>query len=81
MKRTRPKQIININKHIIAKNLKHGTNEPPVRVSRGQHGKPRYGHKAIIDGPSTIVYSPDKPLKCGARVWIETDESVNVRVE
>lgn len=20
-----------------------------------------------------VVYSPDKPLSCGARVWIETD--------
>jgi hypothetical protein len=26
-----------------------------------------------IDGPCQIVYSPEKPLSCGATVWIETD--------
>jgi hypothetical protein len=25
-----------------------------------------------------IVYSPDKPLDCGARVWIETYHEVEV---
>ena len=33
-------------------------------------------HEAIIDGPCRVVYSPDKPLSCGARVWIETDAEV-----
>jgi len=23
-----------------------------------------------------VVYSPDKPLSCGARVWIETDTDI-----
>ncbi len=25
---------------------------------------------------ASVVYSPDKPLSCGARVWIETDSEV-----
>ncbi len=25
-----------------------------------------------IKGPSTVVHRPDKPLSCGARVWVET---------
>lgn len=29
-----------------------------------------------IDGPCVIRYSPDKPLSCGARVWIEADAQV-----
>jgi hypothetical protein len=33
----------------------------------------RYAHEVIINGPSRLVYSPDKPLSCGAKVWIETD--------
>ena len=32
----------------------------------------RYAHEVRIEGPSKIVYRPDKPLSCGARVWIET---------
>jgi len=24
------------------------------------------------------VYSPDKPLSCGAKVWIETEEEVTI---
>jgi hypothetical protein len=25
-----------------------------------------------------VVYSPDKPLSCGARVWIETEADVEI---
>ena len=38
-------------------------------------------HKANnvhIHGPWKVIYSPDKPLKCGARVWIETDALVDL---
>ena len=35
-----------------------------------------YCHEAIIDGPCRVVYSPDAPLSCGARVWIETESEV-----
>jgi hypothetical protein len=31
-----------------------------------------------IKGPSKLVYSPDKPLSCGARVWVETEAEVEV---
>ena len=30
-----------------------------------------------IKGPSRMIYSPDKPRKCGAKLWIETDADVN----
>jgi hypothetical protein len=33
-----------------------------------------------IHGSSKVVYSPDKPLSCGARVWIETQADVEVIV-
>jgi hypothetical protein len=38
----------------------------------------QYAHRVKIDGPCVVVYSPDKPLSCGARVWIETDSTVEV---
>jgi hypothetical protein len=31
-----------------------------------------------IEGPSEVIYSPDKPLRCGAHVWIETEGEVQV---
>ena len=31
-----------------------------------------------IDGPSKMIYSPDKPLKCGAKLWIETEADVQL---
>jgi hypothetical protein len=31
-----------------------------------------------IKGPSRVVYSPDKPLSCGAHVWIETESEVEI---
>ena len=37
-----------------------------------------YGHEVYVDGPCKIVYSPDKPLSCGAKVWIETQDEVRV---
>jgi len=38
----------------------------------------KYGSNVVINGPSKVIYSPDKPLGCGAKVWIETDSDVLV---
>ena len=35
-----------------------------------------YCSEVFIDGPCRVVYSPDKPLSCGAKVWIETESEV-----
>ena len=35
----------------------------------------------IIKGDSKVVYRPDKPLSCGAKVWIETEGEVEVIVQ
>jgi hypothetical protein len=37
-----------------------------------------YAHEVRILGESKIVYSADKPLSCGAKVWIETEAQVEV---
>lgn len=59
-----------INKHIVKKNAKHGTNEPPISIQTSR-GVER-AHEVFIGGTSRLVYRPDNPLKCGASVWIET---------
>jgi hypothetical protein len=30
----------------------------------------------IINKHTKVVYRPDKPLSCGAKVWIETTEPI-----
>jgi len=67
---------IHINKHRIASNRKHGTNEPIITVKTYKSN--RYAHQVVIHGPSKLVYSPDKPLSCGAHVWLETNAEVEV---
>lgn len=62
---------INVNKHVIARNARSGSDEPPVRISKGKAGKPVYCHEASIPHGSRIVYSANEPiLKCGARLVI-----------
>ena len=68
------KSRIHVNQHIIKKNSKTGQREPVLTVKQGK--KNTYGHSVQILGPSTVIYSPDKPLSCGAKVWIETESEV-----
>jgi len=68
------KSIIHVNQHVIRANKKNGTCDPVITVKQGK--KNTYAHEVEILGPSRVVYSPDKPLSCGARVWIETTSEV-----
>ena len=68
------KTIIHINKNLIQQNEKRSTRFPVCRVEI--NGKIWYGSKVDILGPSKMIYSPDKPRKCGAKLWIETDSDV-----
>ena len=70
------KKYIHINQHIIRRNRSNGYNEPVITVKTYKSND--YGHEVTVNGPCKIVYSPDKPLSCGARVWIETEASVTV---
>ena len=67
---------IHINQHTIRKNRNRGENEPVISVKRGRTNT--YCYSVEIGGPSTVVYRPDCPLSCGARVWIETTAPVMV---
>ena len=68
------KKRIHVNQHIIRSNKKNDEREPVLTVKTYKSND--YCHEAIIDGPSKVIYSPDKPLPCGARVWIETDSEI-----
>ena len=62
--------------HIIRKNKKTGERNPVITCKTSRSNT--YGDRVSIDGPSTVIYSPDKPLSCGARVGIETEAPVTV---
>lgn len=70
------KTIIHVNQHVIRSNTKNGTNDPVLTVKRGKTNT--YAHEVAIDGPSKVIYRPDKPLSCGARVWVETTANVEI---
>jgi hypothetical protein len=70
------KTIIHVNQHVIKANAKIGGNEPVLTVKTYKSNT--YAHEVRILGESKIVYSKDKPLSCGAKVWIETEAEVEV---
>lgn len=70
------KKIIHINQHIIKSNAKTGQRDPVITVKTYKDNT--YGREVYVDSPCKIVYSPDKPLPCGAKVWIETEGEVRV---
>jgi hypothetical protein len=70
------KTIVHVNQHVVKSNAKTGATEPVLTVKTYKSNT--YAHEVEILGNSRVVYSPDKPLSCGARVWIETDAQVNI---
>ncbi len=67
---------VHVNQHVIKSNAKTGARDPVLTVKTYKSNE--YGHEVLISGPCRVVYSPDKPLSCGARVWIETEAGVTV---
>lgn len=80
MKR-RAKTIVHVNQFIIRNNTKNNKRDPVLTIKH--KNKTSYAHEAHIlddDGNiiAKIVYRPDKPLSCGARVWVETNKQVKL---
>lgn len=71
------KTVIHVNRHEIARNKKDGGTRPVLTVK--DYKQNRYGHEVQVNGPCVFVYRPDKPLKCGATVWVETQAEVIVK--
>jgi hypothetical protein len=69
--------IVHVNQHVIKANRKNQKNDPVLTVKTYKSND--YAHEVIINGPSKIIYRPDKPLPCGAQVWIETESDVEKR--
>ena len=77
------KTIVHVNQHKIKSNRKHGETCPVLTVKTYKSND--YAHEAVIYGQdggeaARVVYRPEKPLSCGAHVWIETQGRVEVVV-
>ena len=73
------KKYIHVNQHKIKANRKNGTEDPVLTVK--DYKSNTYANEvAILDDAGHIVakviYRPEKPLSCGAEVWIETHREV-----
>lgn len=73
------KKRIHINQHKIKSNKRNGSDDPVITVKTYKDNT--YMSQANLvdeDGNvvAKIIYSPDKPLSCGATVWIETNLEV-----
>lgn len=69
---------IHINQHHIKANAK-GSNLPVITVKDYKQNR-KANHAAVVDSEGKplvkVIYSPDNPLPCGAKVWIETELEV-----
>jgi len=73
------KTYIHVNQAYIRSNKKAEPEDRVPVLTVKTYKSNTYGNNVTIDGPSKVVYSPDKPLSCGARVWIETESKVTVK--
>jgi hypothetical protein len=67
------KTLIHVNQHNIRANAK-GADLPVLTVKTYKSNTKC--NAVEIRGPSKIVYAPENPLSCGAKVWIETQAEV-----
>jgi hypothetical protein len=70
------KTIIHINRNIIQRNNKRNESKPVVRVEQGRDIT--YCMEVDIKGSSKMIYRPDSPRPCGAKLWIETEADVEM---
>jgi hypothetical protein len=76
------KTIIHVNQHNIRSNAKGKTDLPVLTCKNYKENT--YTNEVIIYGQdgkvaAKVIYSPENPLSCGARVWIETQCQVETK--
>lgn len=77
------KTIVHVNQHKIRSNIKKDEGElEPVLTCKTYKSNDYANEVEILDADGNVVakvvYSPHKPLSCGARVWIETENEINI---
>jgi hypothetical protein len=74
------KTIIHVNQHVIKQN-KDGQNRPVITCKTYKSND--YAHEVVIYGQdgkeaARVIYRADKPLSCGAKVWIECCNKIEI---
>lgn len=69
---------IHVDRRILAQNLKSGRNRAAITVQTSKG--PIKARRVEVYGPSEFVQAGGgvRPLKCGARVWVETHAMVGL---
>ena len=75
------KTVIHVNQNKIRANIRKENPDPVLTVKTYKSNT--YGYEALLKDEfgnvvAKVVYSPHKPLSCGARGWIETQNEVEV---
>lgn len=75
------KHIIHVNRHRLQANAKHQRHDPAITVKTYKSND--YGHQVLIKDAAgnviaRVLQQEEKPLSCGAKVWIETEYPVEV---
>lgn len=70
------KTVIHVNSHRI-----RAKDPQPISVKTYRSNTPASEADIVVNGEvvASIVYRPDNPLSCGAKVWIETKHEVVTR--
>lgn len=70
---------IHVNQHIIKSNKKNNKTDPVLTIKTYNSNTLANQIKILDDSGKIIVkviYRPNKPLSCGAHVWIETEQKI-----
>tara|TARA_R110002167_G_scaffold342664_1_gene551501 strand:+ start:44 stop:280 length:237 start_codon:yes stop_codon:yes gene_type:complete len=75
------KTIIHVNQHVVKANKKNNTTDPVLtcktyKTNNYASKVAVYGQDGLLSGH--FIYSPNKPLSCGAHVWFETFNKIEV---
>jgi hypothetical protein len=64
---------IHVNQHIVKRNKRQGTNDPPITVKTYKSNL--RCQSVRINGPAKLtgVHDGQRPLGCGATIWIEAE--------
>ena len=66
-----------MNQLVIRHNRKYKNKLPAIRIEDDEFKETTYCMSVDIMGPSRLVYQPNRPLACGAKLWIETQAPVH----
>lgn len=72
------KTIVHVHQQKIRSNIGKPVEEQEPVLTVKTYKSNTYAYEVEFLGPCRVIYSPDKPLSCGARVWLESDGEVRI---